>query len=364
MNNMKFTNRILHSAKLFQFILLSAFLSSCEDKIEVKEIWVDKYVEQKLDTISVIDNWYLDNMTIKDASDTGNEDGLLAMNIHLDGNNLYIANKKAKCVEVFDAESLEYKKSISHDGRTLAQDVYVHGDHIFVATGEMCAIQIFDKKDGKYLTRIGTGSFTGNVSKSGCVAANDDFVFVRDSKYQDIRVFERSAISMEKGDNNTVFARLDTKGFYIASPAEPLSSSYDMNIVGDSLYTFIHCSNLVLAYSLKDVRELKDATPVTKTQLDGKTKIYAISAGTQKDAVWISMEQNGKKSISEFSTEDFRNRDFSNPLRSFTANGKYSLPAQPMFSYFNESLIYISGENIQKWDIKNNPTYIIEPLSE
>ena len=361
---MKNRSGIFPAAQLYTLILLSAVLSACEDKIEVKEIWVDKYVEQKLDTTSVIDNWYLDDLTIKDASDTGSEDGLLAMNIHLDGENIYIANKKARCIEVFDARSMEHKQSISHDGKTLAQDVYVNGDHIFVATGEMCAIQIFDKKDGKYLTRIGTGSFTGNVSKSGCVAANEDFIFVRDSKYQDIRVFERSAISMEKGDNNTIFARLDTKGFYIASPAEPLSSSYDMNIVGDSLYTFIHCSNLVLAYSLKDVRELKDATPVKKTQLDGKTKIYAISAGTQTDAVWVSMEQNGKKNISEFRTDDFHKRDFSSPLRSFTANGKFTLPAQPMFTYFNETLIYTSGESINKWNIKNNPTYIIEPLTK
>lgn len=348
--------------KIYLLIALAALLVSCEDQIKVKEIWTDRYIDQKLDTVRIIDNWFLDGQIIRTAEDIENTSGLLAMNLFLDGNEIYIANKQGKSIDVFDAETMNYKRSFSYDGKTLAQDVYVQGDQVFVATGEMCAIQIFNKKDGKYITRLGTGIHAGNVSKSGCVAANNDFVFVRDSKYQDIRVFERSSISAEQENNNTVYARLSTKGYYIASPSEPLTGSYEMTIANDSLYAFIHCSGLILSYSIKDVRDMKNDTPVTKTQLAGGMKIYSASTNSENGNIWLSMEKSGQKEISEFKMEDFIRREFSKPIRSFTSNDRYSLPSQPMFSVYKESIIYLNGNSIEKWEIKNNPSYIIEGL--
>ena len=342
-------------------LLLVSFIS-CEDT-EYKDVWEDRYVESKLDTVGVINNWFLTDRMTCSAENLINGKGFKAFNLFLDGENLYVANYKGKSVDVFDVRTMAYKHSLEHGGHTQAHDVYVSGKQVFVATGEMCAIQIFDKENGTYLTRLGTGSsYNGNVSKSGCVAANEDFVFVRDSKEQNIRVFERSAISTNQTNNNTVFARLDTKNYFINSSLEPLNASYDMEIVGDSLYAFIYKAEVIYAYPLKEIRALKNQTPAIKTTLPTGTQIYAAVANTQKNTIWLSAEINGKKQLMEVSKEDFHARRFNNPIRSFTNNERYKFSEQPMIAFDEESLLFTSENTVARWNIDNNPSYIIEEV--
>ena len=52
---------------------------------------------------------------------------------------------------------------MSNGDRTLARDVYAEGDHLFVAAGENQEVQIFDRKTGKYLSRLGTGSWPASM---------------------------------------------------------------------------------------------------------------------------------------------------------------------------------------------------------
>lgn len=352
---------MIWSLKNVMALLLFVTFISCENT-EYKDVWEDRYVESKLDTIEVKNNWFLTDRMTCSVENIENGKGFKALNLFLDGENLYVANQKGKSVDVFDVKTMKYKHSLEHNGRTQAHDVYVSGEQVFVATGNMCAIQIFDKESGTYLTRLGTGSYLGNVSKSGCVAANDEFVFVRDSKDQNIRVFDRRSISENQTDNNTVFASLDTKGYYISSSLEPLNASYDMEIIGDSLYAFIYQAEIMYAYPLKEIRTSKNQTPAIKTTLPGGIKVYAAVANEPHNTIWISAEINGKKQLMEVNKEDFHARRFNNPIRSFTNNERYKLSEQLMIAFYEESLLFTSENTVAQWKIDNNPSYIIEEL--
>lgn len=110
-------------------------LASC-DKTEIREITEDRVVPQPVDTIKVADYFYLDGHLSRTAEDLGGRP-LDAANLFHDGEELYVANFAGKCVDVFDAETLEFKRSMSNGDRTLARDVYAEGDHLFVAAGEI-----------------------------------------------------------------------------------------------------------------------------------------------------------------------------------------------------------------------------------
>lgn len=97
-------------------------LASC-DKTEIRELKEDRLVPQPVDTIKVADYFYLDGHLSRTAEDLGGRP-LDAANLFNDGEELYVANFAGKCVDVFDAETLEFKRSMSNGDRTLARDVY------------------------------------------------------------------------------------------------------------------------------------------------------------------------------------------------------------------------------------------------
>ena len=71
------------------------------------------------------------------------------------------------------------------------------------------------------------------------MCATKRFAFVRDSKETNVRVFDREALDLKAANNNTVFARLATGGNFIGGRDEPTTESYDMEVIGDSLYAFV-----------------------------------------------------------------------------------------------------------------------------
>ena len=226
--------------------LMMLAMASC-DQTEYREITEDRVVMQPVDTIKVADHFYLDGYLSRTSENIGGRQ-LNAVNLFSDGEELYVANFAGKCIDVFDAETLELKRSMSNGDRTLARDVYVKGEHLFVAAGDSREVQIFEKKTGKYLSRLGTGNWQGsNVSWAGCVCATPRLVFVRDSKEMNIRVFDREALDMNAASNNNVYAKLATGSYFIGSKFEPQSESYDMEVIGDSLYSFIPRTGTIYA---------------------------------------------------------------------------------------------------------------------
>ena len=112
--------------------LMMLAMASC-DQTEIREITEDRVVMQPVDTIKVADHFYLDGYLSRTSENIGGRD-LNAVNLFSDGEELYVANFAGKCIDVFDAETLELKRSISNADRTLARDVYVEGDHLFLAS--------------------------------------------------------------------------------------------------------------------------------------------------------------------------------------------------------------------------------------
>ena len=114
--------------------LMMLAMASC-DQTEYREITEDRVVPQPVDTIKVADHFYLDGYLSRTSEDIGGRQ-LNAVNLYYDGEELYVANFAGKCIDVFDAETLELKRSMSNGDRTLARDVYAEGDHLFVAAGD------------------------------------------------------------------------------------------------------------------------------------------------------------------------------------------------------------------------------------
>lgn len=339
--------------------LMMLAMASC-DQTEIREITEDRVVMLPVDTIKVADHFYLDGYLSRTSENIGGRD-LNAVNLFSDGEELYVANFAGKCIDVFDAETLELKRSISNADRTLARDVYVEGDHLFVAAGDSREVQIFDKKTGKYLSRLGTGSWpASNVSWAGCVCATPRLVFVRDSKETNIRVFDREALDMNAANNNNVYAKLATDSYFIGSKFEPQSESYDMEAIGDSIYCFIPRTGTIYAWKVQDIIEKKNDAPAKITQ-NATEKIRSISKTDDKEKFFVSMEKDGKMQLAEYTLADIQKRNFANPLRSFASDGRVTLPSQTIIAYQKEKLILTNGNKLDRWEIRNNPSYEIQP---
>lgn len=338
-------------------VVACGVLSACEDVV-LKDVWEDRELGQKTDTIARIDKHMLDSAVFRTSEDLPDNKAFSSVNIYLDGKDLYVANFTGKCVDLFDAATMEYKRSYSKDARTLARDLYVQGDHLFVAAGDSREVQIFDKNTGGYLTRLGTGVWTGNVSFAGNVAATERFVFVRDSK-TNIKVFDREQLSLEAVNNNSPYANVGIEGHFI----NQVSDSYDMEVIGDSLYVFLYRPNpsLIYAYSIADIEEKKNAAPFVKTELGDGNKIYSIAYNKESDDVHVSMQKGGLRVIEKIALADFLKRDFSKPAYSFSS-ARYLFPQTPMIAFLDGKLYFPCGSRLERWTIVNLPSYIIKPL--
>ncbi len=346
--------------KIINTIILGGvvlILLACE-KTEIRETMEERMVPQKVDTVKIADNYFLDNCLRRTATDLGRDHLLQAVNVYLDGDELYVANPGGNSVEVFDAKDMKFLRSISHNGNTPARDIYAEGDHLFVAAGNNREVQIFNKRTGEYLTRLGNGVYSGEVSWAGCVAATERFVFVRDSKATSVRVFDRKTISTQQTNNNTHFALLKTGEHFIGSKVEPQSGSYDMEIIADSLYAFVYAAGTIYSWSLDDIENKKDATTTTESILENM-KVFSVSK-PQNDKLFVAMEKDEIIQIAEFSVKDFQKRNFSSPLRQI-AVGSVRMPAQPMIAYADEHLFLSNAESVERWEIHNNPSYVIRP---
>ena len=335
-------------------------LTACE-QTEVREITEDRYLPQPMDTVKITDNYYLDGYISRGAEDIGEGRTLQAVNLFLDGDELYVANFAERCVDVFDVKRLTYKRSISNGERTFVRDIYVEDGHLFVAAGDSREVQVFDKHSGTYLTRLGTGIWpVSNVSWAGCVAATKNFVFVRDSKETNVRVFDRKAVLLTAVNNNTVFAKLGTGSDFIGSSTEPHGESYDMEVIGDSLYAFIPRSGTIYAWNIHEIADKKNDTPTSVTWSSG-VKICSVAKGRNDSLLFVAMVKDGKTQLAEIALSDFQSRNFDRPLRLFVSDSRVRLSPQPIVTYLEERIILPNGDKLECWEIRKNPSFVILP---
>ena len=192
------------------------------------------------------------------------------------------------------------------------------------------------------------------------MCATKRFAFVRDSKETNVRVFDREALDLKAANNNTVFARLATGGNFIGGRDEPTTESYDMEVIGDSLYAFVPRTGVVYAWNVNEIADKKDKTPVSVTT-PGGVKIRSVARGKDDATLFVAMQKNGNTLLVEMTVADFQSRNFDAPLRKFAADSRVTLPSQPIIAYVNERLVMTNGDKLERWEIRNNPSYIIQP---
>ena len=234
-------------------------------------MWKDREVGQKMDTIARIDKYMLDSAIIRTSADLPDNKAFSSVNIYLDGKDLYVANFGGKCVDLFDAATMEYKRSYSKDERTLARDIYVRETTSLSQRGTAVRYKIFDKNTGEYLTRLGTESGPVMSPMPAMWRQPDDLFSYVIQKATNIRVFDREQISLTAANNNSPYASVGIESHFI----DQTSDSYDMEVVGDSLYVFLYrpSPSLIYAYSIADIEEKKNTAPFVKTELGGGNKI-------------------------------------------------------------------------------------------
>ena len=244
----------------------------------------------------------------------------------------------------------------------LARDVYAEGDHLFVAAGDSREVQIFEKKTGKYLSRLGTGNWQRQQCILGRMRVRHPSSGIR-KRFQGDEyrgVFDREALDMDAANNNNVYAKLATDSYFIGSKFEPQSESYDMEAIGDSLYSFIPRTGTIYAWKVQDIIEKKGDAPAKITQ-NATEKIRSISRPTTKEKFFVSMEKDGKMQLAEYTLADIQKRDFSQPIRSFAGDGR-SEPAIPDHRNLPEGEADLTnGAKLDRWEIRNNPSYEIQP---
>ena len=308
----------------------------------------------RMDTLSVINNWFLDENTTVRATDFGAETFAPVNLFNADGE-LFAANPEGKTVEVFDAVDMRHLRTLRHADRgTEAWAVCADGDYVYAACGSMREVQLFNRKTGDYVTRL-------NSAWVASVAVSDKYVFIRDSKDYNIPVFAKSDINPLKADNGTVFARLTTDDTFIGSKTEPQNNSYSITVMGDSLYAFMYTRRQIYAYSLADVETLKNLTQPLRTTLAEGVTVYSAAPAADGKTIWLSMKLDGVKAMAQFNLDDFANRNFSRPLRAFKAHNRHPFDGTPMMTIQGETPIYTSPDGLERWTIGNHPSYVMAP---
>lgn len=141
---------------------------------------------------------------------------------------------------------------------------------------------------------------------------------------------------------------------------EPQGDSYDMEVIGDSLYASVFRSGIVYTWNISDIETQKDNTQTSVTTPTG-VKIRSVAKEKDGSSLFVVMEKDGKMQFAEIALSDFQSRNFDRPLRLFTADRHVAFPSQPIIAYLNKRLILTNGDELERWEIRNNPSYVIRP---
>lgn len=86
-----------------------------------------------------------------------------------------------------------------------------------------------------------------------------------------------------------------------------------------------------------------------------------MARGKDDATLFVAMQKNGNTLLAEMAVADFQSRNFGASLRQFAADSRVTLPSQPVMAYVNERLVMTNGDKLERWEIRNNPSYIIQP---
>ncbi len=106
-----------------------------------------------------------------------------------------------------------------------------------------------------------------------------------------------------------------------AASFEPQSESYDMEAIGDSLYSFIPRTGTIYAWKVQDIIEKKRRC-ASQDYPERNREIRSISKTDDKEKFFVSMEKDGKMQLAEYTLADIQKRDFSSQSAALRATAE------------------------------------------
>ena len=234
---------------------------------------------------------------------------------------LYIGNRSEKAVYSYDLLQNRYLSKFENNDRTDPLSMITVGNYLFVACGNSREVQIFDRNTAEYVSRLGTGVWTGNVSYATSIAQCADFIYLRDSK-TGIRVFSKSDINYAATNNNSYYTSLDCDNLITSNVT---SYARDMEVIGDSLYMVDAASGRVYIYATENVKskvnEYVRRIDFDKATTQGIAYVLAIEMNKKEHEVMLKLKYNNQICFAFYSREKFASLDWENPDRVIKENG-------------------------------------------
>lgn len=275
---------------------------------------------------------------------------------------LYIGDRATKTVYEYDLLAREYVTNYTHNERTDPLSISVNDEHVYIACGDYREVQIFDRASGRYLTRLGTGVWSGAVSFATSLAQSEDYIFVRDSKVG-VRVFDKKAINFTAVNNNSFFLNLDIDDLY--TPGNYPANPYDMEVLGDSLYVNDISSARTYVYSMNNIKS-KITSYTKKVQYDKNTQngiAYVMGMETSEDetSTLLFLRLNGANTLGFYSRKDLTEFNWSNPDLSINKSGFDNISPTGSVVLFKDEIVYPVRDRISIHSIRKDSIIILSP---
>ncbi|MGL5636353.1 MAG: YncE family protein [Bacteroidales bacterium] len=273
---------------------------------------------------------------------------------------LYIGDRASKTVYEYDLLRRVYTQVYTHNERTDPLSLSVNDEHVYVACGDYREVQIFDRASGRYLTRLGTGVWSGAVSFATSLAQSEDYVFVRDSKVG-VRVFDKKAINWTAVNNNSYYLNLDIDELY--TPGNYPANPYDMEVLGDSLYVNDISSARTYIYSMNSVKS-KETGYTKKIQYDKSTQngiAYVMGMETAENATsaLLFLRLNGVNTLGLYSRKDLAELNWSNPNLSMNKSEFNNISPTGSVALFKDQIVYPVRDRVSMYSIHKDSVIIL-----
>ncbi len=273
---------------------------------------------------------------------------------------LYIGNRAEKAVYRYNMATKKYVNKYKNLDRTDPLSMLINGDYLFVACGDSREVQIFNKFTGDYVSRLGTGVWSGNVSFATSIAQCENFIYVRDSK-SGIRVFEKAKINYTVANNNSYFLNLNIDNL-ITSNVTPYPR--DMRVYNDTLFVFDAPSASAYIYSVSKINN-KDVNYLRKidfnTTYDNIGYVISMDITNDKEVV-LKLNFNNQICYAYFDADEFMKLNWDKPNKLIKNQDKNNFTQAGGFKHYKGVNLYALDKEINIVKVKKDSTMILSPV--
>lgn len=280
--------------------------------------------------------------------------------LFVEDDTLYIGNRAENAVYRYNMTTKMYDKKFKYLNRTDPLSMLTNGDYLFVACGNSREVQIFNKFTGDYVSRLGTGVWSGNVSFATSIAQCENFIYVRDSK-SGIRVFEKAKINYSVANNNSYFLNLNIDNL-ITSNVTPYPR--DMRVYNDTLFVFDVPSASAYIYSASKINS-RDVNYLRKidfnTTYDNIRYVISMDVTNDRDVI-LKLNYNNQICYAYYDSDEFMKLNWDKPNKLIKSQGKNNFAQAGGFKHYKGVNLYSLNKEIEIVMVKMDSTIILSPI--